>query len=150
MAVTQKSTQEIDKDASPRVPLRPDESHSTIRRQYFRYVHKNNDLPTSGDAIALCQIPAGAKFMGGQFKADAGLGADTTKMSLGTAGDVAGLMAATVVGAAAVDLAFGKTRALDWGKVFTAETQLIATVSVADTDGVDDLEIVGYFDYTLQ
>ena len=70
-------------------------------------------------------------------------------MSLGIAGDVAGFMAATVVGASVLSLQFGHTRALDWGKVFTSETQLIATVSVADTDGVDDLEIVGWFDFSF-
>ena len=145
----QKSEQEKDKDADPRVPLRSDESHTAIHRTYFRYVHKNAALPTSGDLIALAQIPNGAKFWGGKFLADAGLGADTTKFSIGIAGDVAGMMAATVVGASVVSLQFGHTRALDWGKVFTAETQLIATVSVADTDGVDDLEIVGWFDFSF-
>ena len=136
-----KSDQETNKDATPRVPLRSDESHSRLRRQYFRYLHKAAALPTVGDLIALLQIPAGSRVYGGKFKADAGLGAATTKMSLGIAGDVAGMMAATVVGDAAVNLDFGHTRALDWGKLFTTETTLIATVSVADTDGVDDLEI---------
>ena len=145
----QKSEQEKDKDASPRVPLRPDMSRSTLRRQYFRYVHKNNALPTSGDLIKFCQIPAGAKIMGGRLKADAGLGADTTKIEMGIVGDTAGLMAATTMGASAVDLEFGHTRALDWGKLFTVETRLDGKISNADTDGVDDLEIVGYLDYTL-
>lgn len=150
MAVTQKSDQETDKDASPRVPLRPDESHATLRRQWFRYLHKNASLPTVNDNIALCQIPAGAKIMGGRLLADAGLGADTTKISVGTVGDLAGMMAATVMGATAVSLEFAHTNALDLGKVFTAETQLLGTITVADTDGVDDLEIIGYLDYTLQ
>lgn len=144
-----KSTQETDKDASPRVPLRVDESHSRLRRSYFRYIHKAAALPGVGDLIALLQIPAGSKFFGGRFKADAGIGAATTQMSIGIVGDVAGFRAATVVGDAAVDLAFGDTRALDWGKLFTVETQLIATVSVAATDGVDDLEIVGYIEFTI-
>ena len=145
-----KSDQETNKDASPRVPLRTDESHPPLRRQWFRYLQKNNALPTNGDLIAFCQIPAGAKTMGGRLLADAGIGADTTKISMGVAGDVAGFMAATVMGASAVSLEFGHTNALDPGKGFAAETQLNGTITGADTDGVDDLEIIGYLDYTLQ
>ena len=145
-----KSDQEVSKDASPRVPLRTDESHPPLRRQWFRYLHKNASLPTVGDLIAFCQIPNGAKVMGGRLLADAGIGADTTKISMGVAGDVAGFMAATVMGSSAISLEFGHTNALDLGKVFASETQLIGTISVADTDGVDDLEIIGYLDYTLQ
>ena len=144
-----KSVQETNVDASPRVPLRSDESHSRLRRQFFRYVHKNAALPTSGDNIALCRIPKGARLNGGLFLADAGIGADTTKVSLGVAGDVAGYMAATVMGATAVALEFNHTRALDFGVLTTTETILIGTISVADTDGVDDLEIVGYIDFTV-
>ena len=53
----QKSEQEKDKDADPRVPLRSDESHTAIHRTYFRYVHKNAALPTSGRPV-----PGGRRY----------------------------------------------------------------------------------------
>ena len=132
------------------VDLREDQNHSQFRRQTFRYIHKNATLPGGGDKISFCRIPKGVRLFGGKLFCDGQIGADTTKISMGVAGDVAGFMAATVMGASAVSLEFGHTNALDLGKVFTSETQLIGTISVADTDGVDDLEIIGYLDYTLQ
>ena len=132
------------------VDLREDPNHSQFRRQTFRYIHKNASLPTTGDKISLCRIPKGVRLMGGKFFADAGIGADTTKVSLGVAGDVAGYLVATVMGAAAITPEFNHTVALDFLKLTTAEKTLIATISVADTDGVDNLEINGYIDYTLE
>ena len=132
------------------VDLREDQNHSQLRRQTFRYIHKNATLPGVGDKISFCRIPKGVRLMGGKLCAEGQIGAATTKISLGVSGDVAGYMAATVMGNAAIIVEFNHTIALDFLKTTSAEKTLIATISVAAIDGVDDLEINGYIDYTLE
>ena len=132
------------------VDLREDPNHSQFRRQTFRYIHKNATLPGVGDKISFCRIPKGVRLFGGKLFCDGQIGADTTKISLGVAGDVAGYLAATVMGAAAITPEFNHTVALDFMKLTSAEKTLIGTISVAAIDGVDDLEINGYIDYTLE
>ena len=144
------SEQINDAALAPLVALRSDENHSQFRRQTFRYIHKNATLHTNGGKISFCRIPKGVRLMGGKMFCDGQIGADTTKISLGVAGDVAGYLAATVMGAAAITPEFNHTVALDFMKLTTDEKTLIGTISVADTDGVDDLEINGYIDYTLE
>lgn len=94
------------------------------------YVVTNPAGFVAGDTFRLGTLKKGWRLQGMRATAPATFGAATALLSLGVSGTVAKYMAATDI-AAALSADANHTDALKYGEVLAADTELIATTSVA-------------------
>jgi hypothetical protein len=112
--------------------LKPNEHYGRVRIEYFNYLTVAGMLVA--DIISLCDIPKGARLVGGRLLTGA-MGASVT-LSVGTVAAPTRYLAATSV-AAASSTDFANTIALNQGEEFSVLTRVIATIAgAAPTAGI--------------
>src|SRR6185503_5518628 len=99
----------------------------------------------TGDTIALCRIPQGARVIDGAISWSATQGATATT-AIGISGTAAKYLAATVT-ASTAKFPFAATQALGYGVQTTAEETLLATNAAAAWTASSVL--VGHVDFLL-
>ena len=99
----------------------------------------------TGDTIALCRLPAGARVLYGEFCWSATQGATATT-AIGITGTAAKYMAAAVT-ASTAKFPFAATQALGYGAALTADEVVIATNAAAAWTASSVLR--GHIDYML-
>src|SRR6185503_11843124 len=99
----------------------------------------------TGDTIALCRIPQGARVIDGAFAWSATQGATATT-AIGIAGTAAKYMAAAVT-ASTAKFPFAATQALGYGAALTADEVVLATNAAAAWTASSVLR--GHIDYML-
>lgn len=138
MAVVNSSTTEYAAIASlatgAHAPLKPSQLGGRLRAAYF------NGTSVAADAtsvISLTKVPAGARIIALYFACQ-DLGAATSAIEFGDAGDPDRLVSAFDVGTAAVAYSARTLRTpgaaepdLGFGYIYTTETVITATISVA-------------------
>lgn len=120
------STQMTKKTASPPQKVEANEERGRVRMSFFDYTVPAGTVLTT-DTIQLCEVPAGARLLGGWLATDALSSAGgTAGVSLGD-----GTTAAKYLSAADCDAAaqhdFAHTLALGFGDVLTEKLILTAT-----------------------
>lgn len=141
----QKSAQIINQDAVPSVPNKGD-TDGVLRRKYFSgTVLAALDLAV-GTIIDLCDLPKGARLLGGVFGNDATFSGAGVTVDIGWAGDTDALGNDVDV-ASLHHTAINNTVALNFGAVLTENKRIIAT-TIGDVI-VAAGTFYGYFDYIM-
>ncbi len=124
----QKSAQVLNQDAVPSVPNKPD-TDGVVRRKYFSgTIDAALDLAV-GTVIELCDLPKGARLMGGVWGNDAAFSGAGVTLNIGWSGTPAAL--ASALDCSALNhTAIGNTVALNFGTVLTADKRLQAVTAV--------------------
>jgi hypothetical protein len=98
------------------------------RKAFFSKTLASSGLAT-GDTIALCRIPKGARIMGGSFCWDTAQGGTAT-LAIGITGTTGKYLVAAVTNAT-TNVAFANSIATNLGAVTTAEEAILATNAAA-------------------
>lgn len=123
--------------------LKPNESFGRVRMAFFS-VSTPASGNADGDTYDLCEIPKGARVIGGRTACEA-MGASVV-MAIGITGTLSKYGSAIDVAAAGMD-DFAHTIALNFGVETTAKERLIATLSGAAPAA--SKKLWGYVEYVL-
>ena len=122
-----KSVQITKLDAVPAERLETHELGGRVRPAYFEFTVPVGNAAIA-DTVELCELPAGARILGGHFAAEAmSSGGAAASMQLGDGSDPDRFLGTTSIDAAA-EGAFAHTIALGYGQRLAAKTRLVATV----------------------
>lgn len=120
-----------------------------VKRQYFSYTVPAATI-ASGDTLHLCQLPAGARVLGGVWKNTAGGAAATAKIGKYTA---AGVVVTDDFFGGITDMTnataqtFGDTNAKNFGAVSATPIIIAALTAAAAVQAAAVIQ--GYVDYLL-
>lgn len=115
-------------DIAAGVKLKSNVSYGRARRIYFTKTLPGSGLAT-GDSIALCTLPKGARVLGGKFNWSATQGATATS-AVGYAGATGRYFAAAVTASAAT-FALADTQAQNYGDELAADQIILITNAAA-------------------
>lgn len=122
-----KSTQVTAIDSADYDQLRPDEAHGRVRIAFFEFTTLAAG-GADGDSFAACEIPKGARVIGGKMACEA-MGAGVVA-DVGITGTLEKYASNLDVAAAGEDV-FAHTIALNYGQRTTAKERIIVTFTGA-------------------
>lgn len=143
-----KSNEETIRQADEDNKLPAKSRHGRVRMAYFSYTTPTATVAVN-DTIDLCQIPAGARILGGRIDFEAmSSGGGTAKLQIGTAADPDKFLGSTSVDSAG-QTDFANTFALGMGSLH--DGSVIQAVNPDDTSEAwaADKDLYGYIEYVL-